>query len=139
MPTEETLVLVKPDGVRRGLIHQVVGRIEAKGLRIVGLKMLTMSSALADKHYHAHVEKKFYPELKAFMTSGPVVAFFRAGRFSTISATAPMRSKRTSGSGSVKGHPAREVAPILRAAGDRRALHGGPWHHGTTPLEGASV
>ena len=74
MAVETTLVLVKPDGVRRGLINQVVGRIEAKGLKIAGLKLLTMTSDLADKHYHAHVEKKFYPELKAFMTSGPVVA-----------------------------------------------------------------
>lgn len=74
MAVETTLVLVKPDGVRRGLIHQVVGRIEAKGLKIVGLKLLVMSSDLADKHYHAHVEKKFYPELKAFMTGGPVAA-----------------------------------------------------------------
>jgi nucleoside-diphosphate kinase len=74
MAVETTLVLVKPDGVRRGLVGDVVSRIERKGLRIVGLKMLTMSSELSDKHYEAHVTKGFYPELKAFMTGGPVVA-----------------------------------------------------------------
>ncbi|MDK2971209.1 MAG: nucleoside-diphosphate kinase [Candidatus Sumerlaeota bacterium] len=74
MAVETTLVLVKPDGVRRGLVGEVIGRVERKGLRLVGMKMITMSSELSDKHYEAHVQKPFYPDLKAFMTSGPVVA-----------------------------------------------------------------
>ncbi len=74
MAIETTLVLVKPDGVRRGLVGEVLRRFEAKGLQVVGLKMLTMSDDLAAKHYAAHVEKPFYPDLKAFMTGGPLVA-----------------------------------------------------------------
>jgi len=74
MAIETTLVLVKPDGVRRGLVGDVLGRFETKGLKLVGLKMLTMSEDLAAKHYEAHVDKPFYPELKAFMTGGPLVA-----------------------------------------------------------------
>ncbi len=74
MAIETSLVLVKPDGVRRGLIGEVIRRFETKGLQIAGLKMLVMSSELADKHYAEHVEKGFYPDLKAFMTGGPLVA-----------------------------------------------------------------
>lgn len=79
MAVETTLVLVKPDGVRRGLTGEVVKRFETKGLRIVGLKMLKMSEELARKHYAAHVDKPFFPELKAFMTGGPLVAIAVAG------------------------------------------------------------
>lgn len=74
MAKETTLVLVKPDGVRRGLVGEVVARFERKGFQIVGLKMLVMSDELAASHYEAHVDKPFYPELKAFMTGGPLVA-----------------------------------------------------------------
>ncbi len=74
MAIETTLVLIKPDGVRRGLIGEVLRRFETKGLAVVGLRMLTMSDELAAQHYEAHVEKPFYPELKAFMTGGPLVA-----------------------------------------------------------------
>ncbi len=71
---ERTLVLVKPDGVARRLVGEIIGRIEAKGLRIVALKMLRFTPALADRHYVDHVAKGFYPALKAFILSGPVVA-----------------------------------------------------------------
>jgi nucleoside-diphosphate kinase len=74
MSVETSLVLVKPDGVRRGLTGEVLRRFEAKGLRVVGLKMVRMTEELAAAHYEAHVTKPFYPELKAFMTSGPLVA-----------------------------------------------------------------
>lgn len=79
MAKETTLVLVKPDGVKRGLIGEVVARLERKGLRIVGMKMLKMSGELSDKHYEAHVQKPFYPELKSFMTSGALVALAASG------------------------------------------------------------
>lgn len=74
MPIETTLVLVKPDGVRRSLVGEVISRIERKGLQVVGLKMLVMSDELAAAHYAAHVEKPFYADLRAFMTGGPLVA-----------------------------------------------------------------
>lgn len=71
---ETTLLLVKPDGVRRGLIGEVIVRIERKKLQIVGLKMMDIDEGLARKHYEEHLEKPFFPDLLAFITSGPVVA-----------------------------------------------------------------
>lgn len=72
--TERTLILIKPDGVARRLVGTIVSRIEAKGLRIVGLRMLRFTPELADQHYVDHVGKDFYPALKEFILSGPVVA-----------------------------------------------------------------
>ena len=74
MASERTLVLVKPDGVQRGLIGQVLGRLEQRGLKIVGLKLLQMDEALANQHYAEHVDKPFFPGLRDFITSGPLVA-----------------------------------------------------------------
>jgi nucleoside-diphosphate kinase len=71
---ETTLVLVKPDGVRRGLIGEVIGRLEHKKLRITALRMLQVDEALAREHYEEHVEKPFFPDLLGFITSGPIVA-----------------------------------------------------------------
>jgi nucleoside-diphosphate kinase len=72
--TERTLVLVKPDGVRRGLTGEVLRRVEAKGYRIVALELRTASRDLLEQHYAEHVGKPFYEPLVAFMSSGPVVA-----------------------------------------------------------------
>lgn len=71
---ETTLILVKPDGVRRHLIGEIIRRFEAKGLTIRGLKMMKMTADAAAKHYAEHVEKPFFPELRDFITSGPLVA-----------------------------------------------------------------
>lgn len=72
--SERTLVLVKPDGVARGLTGEVLGRIERKGLRIVALKMLLAPRDTAEQHYAEHEGKGFYPGLLDFITSGPLVA-----------------------------------------------------------------
>ncbi|MBN1476591.1 nucleoside-diphosphate kinase [Candidatus Sumerlaeota bacterium] len=77
--SEQTLVLIKPDGVRRGLIGEILGRFERRGLRIRGLKMLRFDVALAERHYAEHVEKPFFPALRDFITSGPVVAVLVEG------------------------------------------------------------
>jgi nucleoside-diphosphate kinase len=74
MTAERTLVLVKPDGVRRRLIGEVIRRIEAKTLQITAMRMLTVDEELAKQHYAEHVEKPFFPDLLAFITSGPLVA-----------------------------------------------------------------
>ena len=73
MAVESTVLIVKPDGVRRGLVGEVLRRAEAKGLRIAELRMMTIDRALAEEHYGEHREKAFFDELVAFITSGPVV------------------------------------------------------------------
>ena len=74
MATETTLVLVKPDGVQRGLIGRILGRFEAKGLQIVGLKMLQAPMETLRQHYAVHQERPFFQSLLGFMSSGPVAA-----------------------------------------------------------------
>lgn len=72
--TQRTLVLFKPDAVRRGLVGTILARFEAKGLDILAFEMRHVDAALADRHYAEHVEKDFYPPLRAFVTSGPMFA-----------------------------------------------------------------
>ncbi|MCI4462468.1 MAG: nucleoside-diphosphate kinase [Thermogladius sp.] len=79
MPVERTLVMVKPDGVRRGLVGEIISRFERKGFRIAGLKMLKMSRELAEKFYSVHKGKPFFDALIEFITSGPVVAMVIEG------------------------------------------------------------
>jgi nucleoside-diphosphate kinase len=71
---ESTFVMVKPDGVKRGLVGEVIRRIEEKGYRIDEMKMFTIDEDLAKRHYAEHTEKPFFDELVSFITSGPVVA-----------------------------------------------------------------
>jgi nucleoside-diphosphate kinase len=68
------LVLIKPDAVQRGLVGEVLRRLEAKGLELAALVLRRMDGALADRHYAEHLTKAFYPPLREFMTSGPLVA-----------------------------------------------------------------
>ncbi|MEP6815523.1 MAG: nucleoside-diphosphate kinase [Marmoricola sp.] len=77
--SQRTVVLLKPDAVRRGLVGELLGRFEAKGLTIVAMEHRTIDSAQADAHYAEHVEKDFYPTLRAFVTSGPLVALLLEG------------------------------------------------------------
>ncbi|GAA2600176.1 nucleoside-diphosphate kinase [Winogradskya consettensis] len=76
---ERSLVLIKPDALRRGLLGEILGRFERKGLVIEALELRTMDAALADQHYAEHVDKAFYPPLKEFMTSGPLAALVLSG------------------------------------------------------------
>lgn len=77
--SERTLVLIKPDGVRRGLAGEILGRFERKGLAIEALDLRTLSAEFADEHYAEHVGKDWYPPLRAFVTSGPLVAVVLSG------------------------------------------------------------
>lgn len=79
MSTEKTLILVKPDGVRRGLVGEVISRIETKGYAIDSLRMVQADRALLEKHYAEHVGKSFYEPLVEFMMSGPIVAIVASG------------------------------------------------------------
>jgi nucleoside-diphosphate kinase len=76
---ERTFVMVKPDGVERGLVGEVVARFERRGFRLCGLKTIRIDQALAERHYAEHVEKPFFPSLRAFITRGPVVAMVWEG------------------------------------------------------------
>lgn len=77
---EKTVVIVKPDGVQRGLVGEVVKRLEMKGMKIVGLKMMRLDEAKLREHYAHHVEKPFYPGLEDFMKSSPVAVICAEGR-----------------------------------------------------------
>ncbi len=74
MATEQTLILVKPDGVRRGLVGEVIARIERKGFTLRGLELRTLERATAEEHYAEHTERPFFGELVDFITGGPLVA-----------------------------------------------------------------
>jgi nucleoside-diphosphate kinase len=76
---ERTLVLIKPDAVARGLVGEVLTRFERKGLRIEAMHLRTLTPEVADQHYAEHVSKAFYPPLKEFMTSDPLVALVLSG------------------------------------------------------------
>lgn len=79
MATERTLVLVKPDGVRRGLAGEVISRLERKGLSLVAMELRTLERAKAEAHYAEHAERPFFGELVDFITGGPLVALVVEG------------------------------------------------------------
>ena len=76
---ERTFVMVKPDGVQRGLIGEIIGRLERRGIKLVALKLMQISSQLAAEHYQEHMGKPFFDRLIDFITSGPVAAMVLEG------------------------------------------------------------
>lgn len=103
--SQRTLVLIKPDAVRRGLVGEIVSRLERKGLRLEEMRLRTMDGALADAHYADHVEKPFYPPLREFMTSGPLVSLIVSGDESipVIRALAGATDGRAAAPGTIRG------------------------------------
>ncbi|MEX0920502.1 MAG: nucleoside-diphosphate kinase [Candidatus Pacearchaeota archaeon] len=79
MAIQQTLVLVKPDGVQRGLVGEIIKRFEQRGLKIVGMKMAEVDADFSKKHYAELIEKDFYPGLETYITSGPVIALVVEG------------------------------------------------------------
>jgi nucleoside-diphosphate kinase len=77
--TERTLIILKPDTVQRGLVGRIVARFEAKGLQLAGMKLMRVTTELAERHYAAHKGKPFYPGLIDYITSGPVVVMVLEG------------------------------------------------------------
>lgn len=109
--SERTLVLVKPDGVSRGLVGEVIGRIERKGLTLAALELRNVERSVAEQHYAEHAEKPFFSSLLEFITSGPVVAAVVEGENAIAAfrqlagATNPVQSA----TGSIRGDYAVEV------------------------------
>jgi len=103
--TERTLVLVKPDALRRGLLGEILSRFERKGLTIEALVVRTMDAELADQHYAEHVERDFYPPLKQFMTSGPLAALVLSGDevIAVVRALVGATDGRKAAAGTIRG------------------------------------
>ena len=103
--SERTLVLLKPDTVRRGLVGQVTSRFEAKGLSIVRMELRTIDGELADQHYAEHVERDFYPPLRGFVTSGPLVAMVLEGdeAIAVVRSIAGATDGRKAAAGTIRG------------------------------------
>lgn len=87
---DRTLILVKPDGVQRGLAGQIIARFEMRGLKMIGMKFMQMSRGLAERHYAEHEGKNFYEELVGYITSGPVIAMVWEGPHAIEAARATM-------------------------------------------------
>ncbi|NIP23439.1 MAG: nucleoside-diphosphate kinase [Phycisphaerae bacterium] len=87
---ERTLILVKPDGVQRSLIGQIIGRFESRGLKLTGMKFIQMTEELASKHYAVHEGKPFYDSLVSYIISGPVVAMVWEGNDAIAAARSTM-------------------------------------------------
>ncbi len=120
---ERTFVMVKPDGVARGLTGEVISRIERKGLKIAAMKMIMVSRELAEKHYEEHREKPFYSSLVSYITSGPVVALVVEGREAVkvvrklIGATDPKEAEP----GTIRGDFALDIGRNVVHASDSSA------------------
>ena len=112
---ERTFIIIKPDGVQRGLTGEIIGRFEQRGLRIVGMKFIQVERALAEEHYAVHKERPFYKALVEYIVSGPVVAMVLEGTNAvaaargTIGATNPADAT----AGSIRGDLALEIGRNL--------------------------
>jgi nucleoside-diphosphate kinase len=102
---DRTLVLVKPDGVQRGLMGEIISRLERRGLKIVGMKLMQVSDELANRHYGEHEGKPFFPGLVGFITSGPIVAMAIEGNnvVSIVRNTMGATSPADSAPGTIRG------------------------------------
>jgi nucleoside-diphosphate kinase len=109
--TEKTLVLVKPDGVARGLVGEVIARIEAKGYKISALRMLQADRALLEKHYAEHQGKPFFEPLVEFMMSGPIVAIVAEGNrvIEGFRSLAGVTDPTVAAPGTIRGDLARDL------------------------------
>jgi len=123
MAKERTLVIVKPDGVQRGLVGPILSRLEARGLKIVGLKLAQVTQELAARHYAEHEGKPFYPGLLKYITSAPVIVACVEGTSAvqmvrnTVGATNPLNAA----SGTIRGDYALDIGRNLIHASDAPA------------------
>ncbi len=117
---ERTLVIIKPDGVQRGLIGEITHRLERRGLKIVGMKLMTISNELAQKHYGVHQGKPFYEGLVQYITSGPVVVMALEGKkaIETVRNTVGATNPANAAPGTIRGDLAVEIGRNLIHASD---------------------
>ncbi|MCZ7401817.1 MAG: nucleoside-diphosphate kinase [Candidatus Methanoperedens sp.] len=117
---ERTYVMVKPDGVQRGLVGEVINRIERRGLKIVALRMNTISPDSAKKHYAEHVQKPFFNSLISFITSGPSVSFVVEGKnaVSVMRAINGLTNPVNAATGSIRGDLALDTGRNIVHASD---------------------
>jgi nucleoside-diphosphate kinase len=117
---ERTLVLVKPDGVQRGLIGEVIARLERRGLRLVGAKFMQVSKSLAETHYAIHKDKPFYAGLIAYITAAPVMAMVWEGPNAVAAVRQTMGATRPweAAPGTIRHDFALEVGRNLTHASD---------------------
>ena len=114
----KTFFMIKPDGVQRNLVGEIISRVEAKGFLITKIKMMTISQELAEKHYEEHKDKPFFSDLVSFITSGPVVAMQVEGENVVLQIRNLMGATNPSEStpGSIRGDLATEL--------DKNVVHG---------------
>ncbi len=114
----KTFFMIKPDGVQRNLVGEIISRVEAKGFSITKIKMMTISKELAEQHYGEHKDKPFFNDLVSFITSGPVVAMQVEGENVVIQIRNLMGATNPSEStpGSIRGDLATEL--------DKNVVHG---------------
>lgn len=112
---ERTLIIIKPDAVQRGLIGQIISRFEARGLRIIGMKFMLVSEALAKRHYAEHEGKGFFDSLVGYITSSPVVVMALEGSNAVAAARMTIGSTRPyeAAAGTIRGDFALEVGRNL--------------------------
>ena len=105
MAAERTLVLIKPDAMRRGLAGEILGRFERRGLELREARLLTVDRALAEEHYAEHAEKPFFGELVEFITSGPTLALVVEGEgaIATVRTTMGATNPADAGPGTIRG------------------------------------
>ncbi len=114
----KTFFMIKPDGVQRNLIGQIISRVEVKGFKITKIKMMTISKELAEQHYGEHKDKPFFNDLVSFITSGPVVAMQVEGEDAVLQIRNIMGATNPNEStpGSIRGDLATEL--------DKNVVHG---------------
>lgn len=121
---ERTLILLKPDALQRGLVGEIVRRFENKGLKISGLKMMSVSDALVEEHYSHHKDKPFFSGLKSFMQSSPLVALVVEGveAVSTVRRMAGVTKSREADFGTIRGDFGMSVqANLIHVSEDEKA------------------
>ena len=115
---EKSLILVKPDGLQRGLVGEIINRFERKGLKIIGIKMLNIEDALLEEHYAHLADKPFFADIKKFMKSSPLVALALEGGEGSVSAIRMLV-------GPTKGHeaPAGTIRGDFGLSGSNNIVH----------------